>query len=378
MKFKALTQFLDEIPERYGVPGTDCIIYHHHKEVFRHQSGYSEVETNRPMDPKQLYNLYSASKLVTCVAGLQLFEQGAFLLTDPLYEYIPEYRTMYIKDRGLVREASKPILVRDLFTMCAGFNYDTRSKAILSVKKETEHRCPTMTVVKALAKESLDFEPGSRWQYSLCHDVLGGLIEAISGKTFGEFCRENIFMPLGMHDTTFLPDAEAEKRLAPMYMFNEETEQPERISAQNVFRFGSEYESGGAGVVSSVEDYIKFVDALCSGGVAQNGEKILNRRTINLMRTCHLQGQPLQDFFEYAQNHMPGYGYGLGVRTMMDPVKGGSSGPVGEFGWGGAAGAYALMDPENDLAVYYCQHMLTSREELIHRRLRNIIYSCID
>lgn len=374
MNFKALTDLLDRIPE-LGVPGTDCVVYHHRKEVYRHQSGYADLEAKRPMDPEQLYNTYSASKLITCVAGLQLFEKGEFLLTDPLYEYMPEYKTMYIKERGLVRQAERHILIRDLFTMCAGFNYDTRSNAILSVKKETEQRCPTMAVVRALAKEYLDFEPGTRWQYSLCHDVLGGLVEMVSGMTLGEYCRKNIFEPLSMKNTTFLPDVTIDNRLAPMYMLNEETNKPERISSNNVFRFGSEYESGGAGVISSVADYGKLADALCAGGKTPEGEVILNRRTIDLMRKNHLTYDGIG---EYGWNHMPGYGYGLGVRTMVDPVAGGSNGPIGEFGWGGAAGAYILIDPQNELAVYYAQHMLTSREEYIHRRLRNVIYGCLD
>ncbi len=374
MNFEALTQFLNSLPERVGVPGTDCVVYHKRKEVYRHQSGYGDVETRMPVSPDALYNLYSASKLTTCVAALQLFEKGEFLLTDPLYDYIPEYKTMYIKEKGLVRKAEKDILIRDLFTMCAGFNYDTRSQAILSTKKETGQVCPTLDVVRALAKEALDFEPGSRWQYSLCHDVLGGLVEVVSGKHFGAYCRQHIFEPLGMVDTTFLPTAEHERRLAPMYMFNEATQKADRISSNNVFRFGSAYESGGAGVVSSVSDYGKLADCLCGGGKTAEGEKILSRHTIDLMRKNHLN---YDGILEYGWTHMPGYGYGLGVRTMVDPVAGGSNGPVGEFGWGGAAGAYVQIDPENELAVFYAQHMLTSKEEYIHRRLRNIIYSCL-
>ncbi|MBR6728726.1 MAG: beta-lactamase family protein, partial [Clostridia bacterium] len=321
-----------------------------------------------------LYNLYSATKPVTCVAALILYEKGEFLLTDPLYAYIPEFKTMYVKGKDALKKAEKDILIRDLFTMCAGFNHDIRVPAIMNTKKETGQRCPTLSVVRALAKEPLDFEPGTRWQYSLCHDVLGGLVEAVSGKTLEDFCKEHIFEPLSMQNTSYLLDADKEKRLAPLYMFNEEKQAPERISSHNVFRFGSEYQSGGAGLVSGTEDYIKFAECLASGGKTPEGEQIISARTIDLMRTNHLSGELLKTF---DWPHLAGYGYGLGVRTMVDVCKSGSNGPVGEFGWGGAAGAYVQIDPENELAVYYAQHMLESKEAYIHPRLRNVIYACL-
>lgn len=378
MNFKPLTEFLDAIPEKIGVPGTDCVIYHKRQEVYRHQSGYADPETQTPMRSDLLYNMYSATKPVTCVAALQLFEKGAFLLTDPLGDYMPAFKTMQVKEKGLVRQAKNPILIRDLFAMTAGFDYDIRRPAIINAKKETDHRCPTVKTVCALAKEPLIFEPGTRWEYSLCHDVLGALIEVVSGKTLETYCRENIFQPLGMNDTSYFMDAKKEKRLAPMFMFSDEKNVAEKISGVNIFRFGSEYASGGAGLVSSVDDYIRFADCLSGGGKTPDGEQILSRRTIDLMRTNQLTNDALLCFYDYAKTHMPGYSYGLGVRTMFDIVAGGSNGPVGEFGWGGATGNYVLIDPENALAVYYAQHMHNSKEPIIHRRIRNIVYGCLD
>lgn len=378
MKFKPLTVFLDSIPEKIGVPGTDCVIYHHGKEVYRHQSGYSDPATQKPVNPTQLYNMYSATKPVTCVAALQLFEKGAFLLTDPLGDYIPEFKTMYIKENGFVRQTKNQILIKDLFSMTAGFDYDIRRAAIIQAKKDTDHRCPTLDTIRAFAKEHLIFEPGTGWEYSLCHDVLGALIEVVSGMRLEDYCRKNIFEPLSMHDTSYFMDEEKEKRLAPMFMFSDEKGLAEPISGVNIFRFGSEYASGGAGLVSTVDDYIRFANCLACGGKTQSGVRILARKTIDLMRTNHLSGESFEQFCEYAKHHMPGYGYGLGVRTMHDVTAGGSNGPVGEFGWGGATGNYVLIDPDNELAVYYAQHMHNSKEPIIHRRIRNIVYACID
>ena len=378
MNFQRLTAFLDDIPEKIGIPGTDCIIYHHGREVYRHQSGFSDPEAKTPMSPTQCYNMYSASKPITCVAAMQLYEAGAFLLTDPLSDYMPEFKTMSVKENGFVRQAKNPILIRDLFMMTAGFDYDIRREAIIKTKKETNHRCPTLQTIRALAAEPLIFEPGSGWEYSLCHDVLGALVDVVSGVSLEEYCQKNLFEPLGMNNTSYFMDEEKEKNLAPMFMFSDEKNCAERISGVNIFRFGSEYCSGGAGVVSTVDDYIRFAGCLATGGKTPEGDEILSRRSIDLMRANHLTGNAYDDFCEYAKHHMPGYGYGLGVRTMFDTTIGGSNGPVGEFGWGGATGNYVLIDPDNELAVYYAQHMHNSKEPIVHRRIRNIVYSCID
>ena len=142
-----------------------------------------------------------------------------------------------------------------------------------------------------------------------------------------------------------------------------------------MFRLGSEYESGGAGLISSVDDYIKFANVLCNKGKTQKGEKILSECTIDLMRTNHLDKTSMKDF-NWIQ--MRGYGYGLGVRTMIDKAKGGSLSSIGEFGWGGAAGTYAMIDPENEITVFYAQHMLNNQEPYVHPRIRNIVYQCLE
>ncbi|MBR5236535.1 MAG: beta-lactamase family protein [Clostridia bacterium] len=370
MNFQPLTNFLNSLPDK-GVPGTDCIVYHKGQKVYRHQSGYLDIEKKVPMSPSALYNIYSATKPVTCVAALKLYEQGLYKLSDPLYAYIPEYKNMHIEENGDLHKAEKPILIRDLFTMTAGFDYNIRSKSIARVKKETNGLAPTLQVVRGFAEEPLSFEPGTHWQYSLCHDVLGGLIEVLSGKTLGEYCKQHIFGPLGMQHSSFLVTKEIDEQLAPMYMHYPEENITKQISSQNIFRFGSLYESGGAGMISSVDDYIRFADMLARGGRTIDNELILSKSTIELMRTNQLSAEILPDF-NYP--HMQGYGYGLGVRTLIDKEKSDSIGSLGEFGWGGAAGAYVLADPKEELAVYYAQHMLESMEVYIHPRLRNLIY----
>lgn len=378
MKFEELKKFLDQITQ-WRIPGADCAIYYENKPVFRYSAGYADVKAKKPITPDQLYNLYSASKVVTCAAALQLFERGKFLMTDPVWEYLPEFKEMYLRktaENGVTEliKTHKSIEIRDLFTMSAGLTYDMDTPSIKAVREKTDGRCPTREIVKAIARDSLVFEPGTHWNYSLCHDVLGGLVEVVSGRKFGRYLDENIFQPLEMKDTGFYLTGGKEQRMAAQYSFDDKAKIAKKIPLTNKYTLGSEYESGGAGLISSVDDYMKFANALCNGGRSHNGERILSGRTIDLMRTNHLNEASLKDF-NWLQ--MAGYGYGLGVRTMIDRAKGGSLGPVGEFGWGGAAGAYVMVDPDNRLAVFYAQHLLNSQEPYVHPRIRNIVYNCL-
>lgn len=369
--------FLDNIT-KWRIPGADCIVYHKNKQVFRHTAGYADIKSKRPVTADNIYCLYSATKVITCAAALQLFEKGKFLMTDPVWEYLPELKEMYIqktdeKGRAELIKAVNSISIRDLFTMSAGFTYNMDTPAIRAVKEKTGNRCPAREIIKAIASDPLLFEPGTHWNYSWCHDVLGVLIEVISGRKLSEYLNENIFEPLEMSDTGFCLPEDKKSRMATQYRFDDEKNIAEEIPSDNAFV--SEFESGGGGLISSVDDYIKFANALCNKGRSQKGEQILSGCTIDLMRTNQLDETSLKDF-NWIQ--MRGYGYGLGVRTMIDPAKGGSLGPVGEFGWGGAAGSYAMIDPDSELAVFYAQHLLNNQEPYVHPRIRNIVYKCLD
>lgn len=371
MDFQPLEKFLDDILDK-KVPGYDCIVMAHNQQVFR--------KTDGDMKQNSIFNLFSATKVITCTAALQLFEQGKFLLTDPVSDYIPEFKDMKIRlthDDGTAElvPAQNPVRIRDLFAMSAGFTYDLQYPSILRVREETGGRCPTVQTVRALAGEPLIFEPGTHWAYSLCHDVLGGLIEVVSGQRFGEYLQEHIFTPLGMYDTGFYLTAAQEQRLVNQYRFSEELNRPVKIPMENQFRLGTEYESGGAGLYSCADDYARFVAAMANGGTASNGTYILGRNTIDLMRTNQLCPDALKNF---SWTQLTGYGYGLGVRTMMNKAEGGALSSIGEFGWSGAAGCYVMIDPDREIGVFYAQHMLNNQEPYIHPRIRNLVYTCID
>ena len=375
MEFKRLDAYLKKLTPT-SVPGVDCAVYYRHEPVYRGCYGYADVENKRPITPDTMYYVYSATKLFTCAAALQLHERGEFVMFQPVSDFIPEYGHLTIGRRLLngdmeYTDAKRPMLIQDLFCMTGGMNYDLQSPSIRHMQQETGGRCPTVETVKAIAREPLLFEPGTHWNYSLCHDVLAALVEVISGKRFGAYLEENIFQPLGMKDSTFHLPEEKRGRMAALYTFDAE-KRTYTSYAGNDYVFGTEYESGGAGLISTVDDYMRFAEALCRFGMGNNGERILSASSVRLMRRNHLTPQLLQD---YNWPHLQGYGYGLGVRTLMDPTKLSNLSQDGEFGWSGAAGAFVIIDPENELTVYYAQHMLNNREEYIHPRLRNAVYA---
>lgn len=225
------------------------------REVFSYTSGYADVENKIPMTLDHYVNIYSCSKVATVAAALQLYEQGKFLLDDPLYAFIPEYKEMYIASENGPIKTEKPITLRQLFTMTSGLTYNRDTQAFEKARELTGGKMDTLTVARCSASDPLAFEPGARWNYSLSHDVLAAVVEVISGKHFSEYVRENIFDSLD--------------------------------------------------------------------------------------------------------------------KTV------GSTGNLGEFGWGGAAGATVLVDPDLKLSVFYAHHMLNPQEHYYQPRLRNIVYSCI-
>lgn len=389
MDFGLMKDFMDRLTA-WRIPGNNISVCVDNKEVFTYQSGYENYEKKIPMTNDKLYNIFSCSKPVTVTAALQLYEKGYFLLDDPLYDFIPEYRKMCIKDKdGNVRQAQKPITLRHLFTMTSGLTYNCNSPAIEKARKLTDGKMNTLTVAKCIAEDYISFEPGETWQYSLSHDVLAAVVEVISGKRFRDYVKENIFDPLGMKESYYHNEAVID-RVAEMYRYEigSEDDLVKLQSEGNMHNagkivnvgksvphvFGSEYDSGGAGITTSVSDYSKFASALANGGVGRNNERIISPGTIELMRTNQLNGNQLKAL-NWSQ--LTGYGYGLGVRTLIDVAKSGTCGNIGEFGWGGAAGATVLVDPDLKLSVFYTHHMLNPQEDYYQPRLRNVVYTCL-
>ncbi|MFR2180826.1 MAG: serine hydrolase domain-containing protein [Hominilimicola sp.] len=384
MNFEYMKSFMDSLTE-WIIPGNSVVIYKDGKKVFEYSSGYSDLEKKiKKTGEEQLY-IYSCSKVATVTAALQLYEQGKFLLSDPLYEYLPEFKKMYVKDGDRIKAAENPITIRDLFTMTAGLSYATNTPAFEKARKLTDGKMDTRTVIKCLAEEPLLFEPGARWNYSLCHDVLAVLAEVVSGMRFSEYMKKYIFEPLDMNNSYYHTPNDV--IISPQYIYEiqdtkniVELQQKEHTSGVvkraygNELVFGENYDSGGAGIITTVDDYAKFAAALANSGTGLNNNRILSSATVKLMKTNQLNEAQRKTM---NWRRLRGYGYGLGVRTLIDKAESGSNSSIGEIGWGGAAGATIIADTEEKVALFYAHHMLNPQEEYYQPRLGNVLYSCL-
>ena len=387
MDFSKTRSFMNSL-STYGIPGADLAVFINGAEVFRHYTGFADIENRIPVAPDTLFPIFSMTKVITCIAALRLYEQGLFLLNDALYDYMPEFKKMtvqYTNNNGTVitESAKNPIRIVDLFTMSSGFSYNAPILKPLS-KKINSNRT-LRELASALAKETLCFEPGSQWCYGFSHDILGALIETLSGKTLGEFLADDIFNPLEMTETSFRVPKEKHYRLASCYAYNEKDKTYSKadislplsyLNPSSIHYLSDDYalEMAGGGLISTVDDYAKFANTLCAGGTSAGGYRLLGKATIDLMRTNHLDKIRMRDY-DWVSHE--GYGYGLGVRTLIDRAAGGCNSSIGEFGWAGLAGTYVLIDPTLNLTYVYAQQMFPSKEEVIAPRLKNVIYGCI-
>ncbi len=352
---KNLDKLVDEFAN-LGIPSIDIRVLHHGKEIYRRMEGYSDAGKTKPINGSETYNVYSCSKPITVTAAMTLWEKGKFGLDDKLSDYLPEFSEMKVNDAGNLRPAARQITIRDLFTMSAGLTYNLGSGNLALAKKETNGRCPTRETMKYLARDPLAFDPGEKYNYSLCHDVIAALVEVISGERFGEYVKKTIFEPLGMENSTFLPAGEEISKLCEQYRYDSETKEFTPIGGRNGFRLGSEYESGGAGCLTTVDDYLKFLEGWRT-------MKLLKPETLALMTTNELDEKRIK----YYSLNAYGYGYGLGLRCEYNGS--GSS----DFGWGGAAGAYLACDLKHDFTLFHAQHVMNSPNQ----PLRNYLTAAI-
>lgn len=353
MNFQPVIEYIENIlREEKGVPGCDLQIMHEHEVLLRYHSGVSDYEGNTPISGDELYFMYSCTKPITCTAAMQLVEKGIIGLDDPVSKYLPAFKDVFlIKDDKKVAP-NRTMTVRHLFTMSAGFDYNWQTAPIAEVLAANPN-AGTSDIVNALALSPLHFEPGENFLYSLCHDVLAAVIEAACGMRFSQYLKKHIFEPLGMTHTGFTIPAEEMHHLTAQY----ECYEPNKIRPcpmKNVFQLTDAYESGGAGLYSTVDDYSLFADAMANGGVSKSGKQILKPETIDLMRTEQLHTYAMNPAFGCAAG--PGYGYGLGVRTLIDKSDGQRS-SLGEFGWDGAAGSYVMIDPAQKLSIFFAMHV---------------------
>ena len=369
MNFDLLRNYLDT---QMGTPYSETYVMQDHKVIFHHLAGYDDRETGARCKPNGFYHIYSCTKVLTCAAALHLWETGKFLLSDPVSEYLPEFSNIMVKDptTGELRTPNRPVTVKDLFGMTSGLRYMLSWPALEALRRDMNGDVPTVLAMRSLAAEPLSFDPGDKFQYSLSHDVLGAIIEVISGRSFGEYLREEILLPLGMTETGFSVPEGCESRIVTPHKHDPATNTYTKFPFKCAYQLGNRYESGGAGLITTPADYRLFADALACHGTGASGARILSPATVDMMR------KPLHThrIFDYMANS--GYSYGLGVRTMTDPALGNS--PIGEFGWDGACGCFILSDPQNRLSMFHARYVSSPRNDYHSPRLRNILYACMD
>ena len=375
MDFSRLTAYIDTLPT-VGVPGCDLAVYRDHEQIYRHAAGHRDAEGTQPMRGDETYCLYSCTKVFTTCAAMQLIERGLMNLDDPVADYLPAYAHLTVKDGDGVRPAKRVMTVRHLMSMQSGLDYVLDSPALRRAIAELGPDATTRQLVEAKAGDPLLFEPGTDFMYSLSHDALAAVIEVVSGLRFGEYLKQNIFDPLGLHTVGFRLSEADQARLCAQYLFDPEQNRPVLQHGDiNNYRLTPNYESGGAGLYSDVKDYITFADALASGG-SRDGVRLLSPEMMQLWSANQLGPVARRSFDAWNRR---GYSYALGVRTRVDTSIAGR-GQIGEFGWDGAAGAWAMIDPVNHLSAYFAMHVRSYgySYDVIHPTIRDLIYGGLE
>ena len=385
MNFSQLTGYLDRLGDDYGVPGYDLIIRKDHETLYRRRGGFSDYDRTRPVSDQDLYFMYSATKVITMTAAMQLIETGRLGLEDPVSRYLPEFEHMEVADHFVLGQwppqiptledphhpAHTPITIRMLMTMTAGLNYDIGNRGIVKLREETGGRATTRQMMSAIAGMPLLYEPGTHYAYSLGHDVIAAVIEVVTGQTYGQYLKDHIFDPLGVRDAYFHLNDALRARLTAQYAADMQTGEIHPTEQTCAYTLTENYESGGAGLICTADAYATVMDALACGGVGATGARILSEASLRQMGENQLPPEILPD---YQVPWRMEYGYGLGVRALVHPED--SPTPKGEFGWDSAGGAWTLVDPVNHISILYVQEilgMIRSYSE-IHPALRNLIY----
>jgi len=384
---------LDQFVSDNHIPGYNCLISQKGKPTNYIQGGLMNVATGKAVARDTIFRIYSMTKPLTSVAMMQLYEQGAFQLDDPVKQYIPQWRDLKVFAEGdadsfTVTSPIRPMTIRDLFTHTSGFTYDFmqthpvdelyRRSGITGASFDTSLE----EKVEIMASLPLQFSPGSRWNYSISTDALGYLVQLLSNQSFDEYIEEHITRPLGMVDSAFHIAPEKLDRFAACYMVDTESGGYQIEDTPETSRFLKKpaFISGGGGMISTVDDYHRFCQALLNQG-RLDGHQLLKPETVGLMTQNQLpenkdlarMGQPT--FSETPYEHI---GFGLGFSVVLDGSKTIQRATTGEFAWGGMASTCFWVDPKNALIVVFMTQLIPSSAVPIREALRNSVYTSLD
>lgn len=354
--------------------------YEKGREVFFDTYGMADREASRPVKRDTIFRLYSMSKPVAAVAAMILAERGVLELEAPVGKYLPEYERMYV----LGDETPYTVTVRQLLNMTAGIVYpddDAEGQEMAGLFEDIHahiregRQYTTREVVQKIAQKPLANVPGSAWRYGLCADVLGAVMEAVTGMTLGELYKKEIFEPLGMKDTGFYVTREKWGRLAQLYR-QAETENGVKLEVEEERTLGltkclepPAFESAGAGLLSTLDDSARFCMMLANKGIL-DGVRILKAETVEQFTQNQL-GEMQTDSIYFE--HMKGYGYGNLMRVLMDQDASPIGGEPGEFGWDGWAGAYMAVDIQKQTVFLFMVQVSAYSNWPLNKAIREIL-----
>lgn len=386
-QLKLLKPVIQKELDTGAMSGAAIRVIYENETIYDESLGYADRENNMPIARDTIYRLFSMTKPITAAAVMLLYERGQLQLLAPVSDYLEGFCNQKVwTEQGLV-DTVREVTLQDLLNMTSGVVYPDESfeagrlmgSLYAEVDRESLSGKPVTTLdfCNRIGRIPLEFQPGERWRYGASADILGAIIEVVSGKKLGDFLRDEIFAPLGMTDTAFYVPEEKRNRLAVNYQYNTETGQLEvfrdRFLCLEDFFAPPAFESGGAGLYSTVEDYSHFALMLANGGTFR-GTRILGAKTVAYMSTPQLTKEQA---VTYNWDTQYGYSYGNLMRSLVDPVKGVTNGTVGEYGWDGWTGNYFFIDPKEKLVMIYMIQRCAGGNPILIRKLRQIIYGSL-
>ena len=395
-RLKNVDAYLQRIVDEGKVAGVAGMIVRRGVEVYCSSFGLRDREKGAPLKNDAIYRIYSMSKTFTVAAAMTLYEKGLFRLHEPIADFLPAFKAPKIAEhdeRGLMTlvPAKRPITFEHLFTMTSGIPYPGDDSYSARLMEEIQKKAArdaaagrpwnAARMADEAAKIPLCFHPGDRWMYGFSHDILGRLIEVISGKTLGEYLSEAIFAPLGLKDTAFHVPKEKQGRVAKPYRLGPRgLEEIKNFPEDHdpALAEAPAFESGGGGLCSTMADCARYAQMLLYGGrnVAKPGaERILSRKTIELIRAKHcIPSEMSSQVFP----SLKGYGYGLGVRTMLDTAAAGLNSSAGEWAWDGLMGTWYCVDPAEEMTALFFIQLLSDINSDLSRGFTQTVYGAID
>ena len=386
-KLKYLSDVINKEISNGQISGVSTAVLKDGEVVFRKEYGYADIEKGKKMARDTIFRLFSLTKPITAVAAMILFERGIIDLESPVKNYISGYENMKVIKDGKYIPANSEITIHNLLNMTAGMVYGgdwcepcaemQKLYDDLKLRIENGEEFTTLQIAELLAQKPLMFHPGESWTYGTCADVMGAVIEKASGMRFSEFLEREVFEPLGMADTGFYIPDDKYDRLAQIYYYDEAEKKSKVFNDFHLlltdYKKPPAFESGGAGLVSTLDDYMKFASMLLNKG-EYNGKRILGRKTVEYMTTNQMTEYQMPALYYGATK---GYGYGNYMRILVDKTAAATNASLGEFGWDGWTGDYVTISPNDNMVfLYFIQRCGTGCNETT-RKLRQIVYGAL-